>query len=122
MKVLFLKDVKGQGKAGEIKEVADGYAKNFLIKNKLVEMASATNINEANQKKQAEIARLAKERAEAQTLCDAINGQNVVVKVKSGESGKIFGSVTSKEIADAMQKLGYEIDKKRIVLKDNIKN
>ena len=122
MKVIFLKDVKGTAKAGEIKEVADGYARNCLIKKGLAEEATAVKVNSLKIQneakdfhKQEEIKAL---RAEAKRL----NGESVTLSIKCGENGKLFGSVTSKEIADVLTEKGYSVDKKKIIIKDTIKS
>lgn len=122
MKVLLLKDVKAQGKQGEIIEVSDGYGRNFLIKKGLAEEANAKVINEVNQKNLAEKNRKAQEFQEALELRNKIDNSVVKVKIQCGEGGKMFGSVTSKEIAEALLAQGIEIDKKKIDIKTPIKN
>ncbi len=121
MKVLLLQDIKAQGKKGEIVEVNDGYARNFLIKKGLAKEATASVVNETNQKN----AQLAKKKAEelqaAKDLASKLDTKEVVVSIKTGENGKFFGSVTNKEIAEALLKMGYDIDKKKINIKDPIK-
>lgn len=121
MKVVLLQDVKGKGKKGDIINVNDGYGMNFLLPKGLAVAATAGAVNETNQKKAADEARRAKELAAANELASKLNMATVTVKVKCGESGKIFGSVTSKEIADQLNKLGYPVDKKNIMLPDPIK-
>lgn len=122
MKVILLEDVKAQGKKGQIIEVNDGYARNFLLKKNLAAPATASVLNELKQKEAAEARQRELEKAAAQSLYDNINGTTVKVKVKCGDSGKLFGSVTSKEIADALNEYGYKVDKKMIMLKEPIKN
>ena len=122
MKVVFLEDVKGQGKKGDIVDVSDGYARNFLIKKNLAKEANSSAINEAKQKREAEERRKAAEKAEAQNLAKNLFGKEISLFVKCGDNGKIFGSVTSKEISEELLKSGFDIDKKKIVLKENIKN
>lgn len=122
MKVLLLQDVKAQGKKGDIIEVNDGYAKNFLIKKKMAIQATNQVINETNQKKASEARKLEIERQEAIKLAERLNGNTVVVEIACGEKGKMFGSVTAKEISDSLMKSGYDIDKKKINLKEPIKS
>lgn len=122
MKVVLLEDVKGQGKKGDIVDVSDGYARNFLIKKNLAKEANSSAINEAKQKREAEERRKAAEKAEAQNLAKNLFGKEISLFVKCGDNGKIFGSVTSKEISEELLKSGFDIDKKKIVLKENIKN
>ena len=122
MKVILLKDVKGLGKAREIKEVSDGYARNFLFKQKLAEEATAVKVNSLNIKLNAEDYHRQEEIKALKAQAQSINGKSVEVKIKCGENGKIFGSITSKEIADAIEHLGVKVDKKKILLKEPIKN
>lgn len=122
MKVILLKDVKGLGKARDIKEVSDGYARNCLIKQGLAEEATAVKINSLNIKKGAEEFHRQKEIKALKEQAKNLNGKNVTLKIKCGENGKIFGSVTTKEIADAINELGFNVDKKKVLLKDAIKN
>ena len=122
MKVILLKDVKGLGKAREIKEVSDGYARNFLFKQKLAEEATAVKVNSLNIKLNAEDYHRQEEIKALKAQAQSINGKSVEVKIKCGENGKIFGSITSKEIADAIELLGVKVDKKKILLKEPIKN
>ncbi len=121
MKVVLIKDVKGSGKAGDVIEAKDGFAQNFLIKNGLAKVADAAAINENKaQKAAAEFHR--KETLKAnKELKEKLNGAEVSLQVKSGAAGKFFGSVTNKEIADKLSELGYDIDKKKIILQSNIK-
>ncbi|MEG1535434.1 MAG: 50S ribosomal protein L9 [Clostridia bacterium] len=121
MKVLLLQDVKTQGKKGEIIDVNDGYGRNFLIKKGLGREATASVVNETNQRIAAEEKRKQQELSDAQATASQLNGKKIEVAIKCGESGKLFGAVTSKEIAESFSKMGYEIDKKQIVCKENIK-
>lgn len=121
MKVLLLQDVKAQGKKGDIIEVNDGYAKNFLIKKKMAIQATNQVINEVNQKKASEARRLELERQEAVKLAQRLDGNTIIVEIACGEGGKMFGSVTAKEVSEALLKAGYEIDKKKINIKEPIK-
>ena len=122
MKVILLKDVKAQGKKGDVIEVSDGYAKNFLLKQGLAQVANVDNMNSLTIKNAAVARQKALEKQAAQELAEKLNGKTVTVEVKTGENGKIFGSVTAKEIAEAFVKAGYSVDKKQIVLKEGIKN
>ena len=122
MKVILLKDVKSQGKAGDIIEVSDGYARNFLFPKKLGVEANAANLNEVKLKKANEEKRAAEDLAKAKETAEELKNVTVTVKIKAGADGKAFGSVSSKEIAEAVkEQAGMEIDKKKIVLKEPIK-
>ena len=121
MKVLLLQDVKAQGKKGEIVEVNDGYARNFLIKKGLAKEATAGVINETNQKNAQEAKNKAAALKAAQDIAAQLDTKEVEVSIKMGDNGKFFGSVTNKEIADALLAMGYDIDKKKIIIKDAIK-
>lgn len=121
MKVLLLVDVKGTGKKGEIKEVADGYAKNFLLKTGKAKIADNSAINENNRKIEANSYHREMEKQAAQKLANELKNTKVVVEIKCGENGKTFGSVTSKEISEALKAKGYDIDKRKIELKEPLK-
>ncbi len=121
MKVIILKDVKNVGKAGEIKEVSDGYARNCLIKQGLAEEATAVKINSLNIKKGAEDFHRQEEIKALKLQASNLNGKSVTLSVKCGDNGKVFGAITSKEIADAVNELGFNVDKKKVLLKDSIK-
>ena len=122
MKVLLLQDVKGQGKKGEIIDVNDGYARNFLIKKKLATEATASVLNETKQKKAAEEKRRKEEYDNAVEQAKRLKGLAVDVKIRCGENGKAFGAVTSKEISERLAEIGYDVDKKKILLSDPIKS
>ncbi len=122
MKVILLKDVKGIGKVNEIKEVSDGYARNFLIKKGLAEEATAVKVNSLNIKLDSQDYHRQEEIKALKEEAKKLDGKTVVAKLKSGENGKIFGSVTAKEIADGINALGFSVDKKKVLLKDAIKN
>ena len=122
MKVILLQDVKGQGKKNDIINVSDGYARNYLIKNKLAVEATSSMVNSLEISKKADEHRKAVEKAEAVALAQRINGMNVVVKIKVGETGKLFGSLNTQSVADALKEKGVEIDKKKIVINDVIKS
>ncbi len=123
MKVIFLQDVKGKGKKGEVKEVSTGYANNFLFKNKLAEEATPANIKKlkAQQNKALEEAKEIKDQAE--NIKNKLGKITVSIKAKSGEDGKLFGSITSKQIAEKL-KDDYKItiDRRKIDLNDPIKS
>lgn len=121
MKVVLLKDVKGSGKAGDIIEAKDGFAQNFLIKNGLAKVADAAAVNENKAKKAAEEFHRREQLKANKELREKIDGAEITIQVKSGAAGKFFGSVTNKEIAERLVELGYEIDKKKIILQSNIK-
>ncbi len=120
MKVILLKDVKSQGKKDDVIDVSDGYARNFLIKNGLAIAATAGALNEAGQKKAALAKKQAEEKQEAEALAKQLKGQVVEVRAKCGD-GKMYGSVTTQHIADALKDKGIDIDKKKLVLKDNVR-
>ncbi|MCM1150096.1 MAG: 50S ribosomal protein L9 [Butyricicoccus sp.] len=123
MKVILSTDVKGQGKKGELKEVSDGYARNYLLPRKLAVEANADNMNALRLKEKAKAAQIAAEKAKA--LENAKQLESIIVKIsaKAGSNGKLFGSITSKEICDALSKQhGIEIEKQKIVQAEPIKN
>ena len=121
MKVILLADVKGTGKKGEIKEVSDGYARNMLIKKGLAKEATAVELNSLKIKREAEEFHRREEQKRLMELADKLKGQTVTCKVKAGEKGKVFGSVTSAEIASCLNDMGFEVDKK-MIQSDSIKN
>ena len=123
MKVIFLQDVKGKGKKGEVKNVADGYAHNFLIKKGLAVEATSANIRALEGQKKKEKKEAAEELKSAKELKKQLEEITVELSAKSGEGGRLFGSVTSKQIADALQK-GHQlkVDKRKIELNDAIRS
>ena len=121
MRVVLLKDVKGTGKKGEIKEVADGFAKNFLFKNNFAKLADKSAINENQFQNEAAKYHKQQEILAAKELAKKLEGKNVSLKIKCGENGKTFGSVTSKEISEALEKINLPLDKKKIEIKEPIK-
>lgn len=121
MKVILKQDVKGTGKKGEIIDVSDGFAKNFLLKKGLAEMASSVAVNSLKLQKEAEERRRREEIAAIRELAGKMDKSKITVSIKCGENGKVFGSVTSKEIAARLADLGFDVDKKKILLKDAIK-
>ena len=122
MKVILLQDVKGQGKKGEVVEVNEGYARNFLVKKGLAEIATAAKLNDISMKKSAADFHKAEEIKATRELAKTINGKTFIVKIKAGQNGKVFGSVTSSNISDSLAAAGYSIDKKKIVVPTPIKN
>lgn len=122
MKVIFNVDVKGQGKKGELKEVSDGYARNFLLPRKLVTEATADNLNAFRLKEKAKAAQIAKEKAQALEVSKKLGEIQVVIKAKAGAGGKLFGAVTSQEISKALkEQFDIEVEKNKIVQADPIK-
>ncbi len=121
MKVILLKDVKAQGKKGDVVNVSDGYARNFLFPKGLATEATAEGLNSIRIKREAEQFHKDQQVAAAKENAGKIKGANVELSVKSGANGKVFGSVTAREIADALSEKGIEIDKKQIVLSSPIK-
>ena len=122
MKVILKQDVKGQGKNGDIVNVNNGYARNFLIPRGLAEEANADALNSAVLKKQAQDFHKEEEKKQAQKAKLELEKLTVVLKVKCGENGKVFGSVTNALISSQLQQMGYTVDKKKIVLKEPIKS
>lgn len=120
MKVILSADVKGLGKKGDVVEVADGYGKNFLIKKGMAKAATASSIHEAAQKKASQDFHKAEEIKALKALAAELDGKSVNVKIKAGENGKVFGSVTAAHVAAALAEAGYDIDKKKIKM-ENVK-
>lgn len=121
MKIILLQDVKGQGKKGEVVDVNEGYARNFLIKKGLAEIATASKLNDINMKKSAADFHKAEEIKATKELAKEISGKNFTVKIKAGQAGKVFGSVTGANISDALKAAGYDVDKKKVALSAPIK-
>ena len=123
MKVILLQDVKGKGKKGQMIEVSDGYARNFMLPRKLAVEATADAINTMKMNDKATQERQARERAEAMDISRKLRELTLVVKAKGGGAGKLFGSVTNQEIADSLKnQTGIALDKRKIVLSDPIKS
>ena len=122
MKVILLQDVKGKGKKGQMIEVSDGYARNFMLPKKLAIEATTDAINTMRMNDKATQERIAKEKAEALATSKKLREMTVIVKAKGGGAGRLFGSVTNAEIADALAKQGIKLDKRKIVLNETIKN
>jgi large subunit ribosomal protein L9 len=123
MKVIFLKDVKGKGKKGEVKNVADGYAHNFLIKQGLAVEANTSAVNSLEAQKKKEQKEAETELKEAKQLKEKLEQLTVTLTAKSGEGGRIFGSITTKQVADELQKVHkIKIDKRKMELNDPIRS
>ena len=123
MKVILLQDVKGKGKKGQMLEVSDGYARNFMLPRKLAIEATADAINTMRMNDKAAAEKAAKERAEALEISKQLRAMTLVVKAKGGGAGRLFGSITNQEIADALEKAsGIKLDKRKIVIADPIKS
>ncbi len=123
MKVILLEDVKSLGKKDEIVNVSDGYARNYVLPKKLGVEATPKNLNELKLKKAHEDKVAAEILAQAKALADKMKDESVTLSLKVGEGGKTFGSISSKEIAEAMKsQLGHNIEKKKIILKEPIKS
>lgn len=122
MKVIFVKDVKGKGNKGDVKDVSDGYARNYLLKYKMAEEANRGNMKALDAKQRKEDKMEQEEKEEAIALKDTLADLTVELKAKSGDAGRLFGSITSKQIATALEKdHGYKIDKRKIELDQPIR-
>ena len=123
MKVILLQDVKGKGKKGQMLEVSDGYARNFMLPKKIAIEATPDAINTMRMNDKATQERIAKEKAEALALSKQLREMTLVVTAKGGGAGRLFGSVTNQEIADSLKaKAGIALDKRKIIIADPIKN
>ena len=123
MKVIFNVDVRGQGKKGELKDVSDGYARNYLLPRGLAAEATADNINAMKLKEKAKAAQLAREKAQAQENARKLEGVQVIIRARAGGAGKLFGAVTSQEISDALkEQFDIDIEKNKIVQAEPIKS
>lgn len=122
MKVILQQDVKGKGKKGQMIEVSDGYARNYMLPRKIAMEATADAINTMRMNDKATQERQARERAEAMELAKRMKAMTLTVYAKGGGAGRLFGSVTSQEIADALQSQGITLDKRKIVIDEPIKN
>ena len=122
MKVVLLADVKGSGKKGELVNVSDGYARNFLFPKKLAKEANAQALNELKNAEESKAFKIKQETEAAQASADKINGKSVSILAKAGQGGKLFASVTAKEIAEAIKKqYGVDVDKRKIDTKGDMK-
>ena len=123
MKVILLQDVKGKGKKGQMLEVSDGYARNFMLPKKMAIEATPDSINTMRMNDKATQERIAREKAEALAVSKQLRELTVTVVAKGGGNGRLFGSITNAEIADALEKkTGIKLDKRKIVISDAIKN
>ena len=122
MKILLLQDVKGTGKKGDIVEVNDGYAKNFLIKKNLAKQADSVVLREKASQVASQERTKQLEHEAAVKKAENLKGKTFVIKAKVGDNGKLFGAITAKEIAEAVTNAGIEVDKKQIIMDTNIKN
>ncbi len=122
MKVIFLQDVKGKGKKGEVKNVSEGYARNYLLPKNLAAEANAGNLKTLEVKKQGEEKRVQQKLDEAKAFKDELEKLTVEIKAKSGEGGRLFGAVTSKQIAETLKKMKKKVDKRKIELDEPIRS
>lgn len=121
MKVILLQDVKGQGKKGDVKELSEGYVRNFLLPKGLAKLASDGNLKTLELQTASEQKRKDKEKEDAKALAARLEAITVVVKTKAGEGGRLFGAITSKQIAEALETQGIKVDKRKIELEDPIR-
>ena len=122
MKVILLQDVKGKGKKGQMIEVSDGYARNYMLPRKIAVEATADAVNTMRMNDKATQERIAREKAEAMEISRKLREMTVTVTAKGGGAGRLFGSVTNQEIADALAKTGINLDKRKITIAEPIKN
>ncbi|MGN1015622.1 MAG: 50S ribosomal protein L9 [Faecousia sp.] len=122
MKVILLQDVKGKGKKGQMIEVSDGYARNYMLPRKIAVEATADAVNTMRMNDKATQERIAREKAEAMEISKKLREMTVTVTAKGGGAGRLFGSVTNQEIADALAKTGIKLDKRKITIAEPIKN
>ena len=122
MKVILLQDVKGKGKKGQMLEVSDGYARNFMLPKKMAIEATPDAINTMRMNDKATQERIAREKAEALAVSKQLREMTVTVTAKGGGNGRLFGSITNAEIAEALAKQGVKLDKRKIVMYETIKN
>ena len=123
MKVILLQDIRGKGKKGQMIEASDGYARNYLLPRKMAVEATADNVNTMKMNDKAKAEQIAREKAKAQETAERLKTLTVIVKAKGGGAGRLFGSVTSDEIARALkEQTGIELDRRKIVQDEPIKN
>ena len=122
MRVILKEDVEGLGRAGDIVNVKDGYARNFLIPRGLALRATAKNVKALEKQREMILQKVNKERKRYEAFAQKLSELNVVIKKKAGEEGKLFGSVTSRDIAEALEEMGYQLDRKKIELEEPIKS
>ncbi|WCK54504.1 50S ribosomal protein L9 [Aneurinibacillus sp. Ricciae_BoGa-3] len=121
MKVIFQQDVKGQGKKGEVKEVSEGYARNFLLKKGLAKVATEGNVKMQAAHEKSEEKRKEQEFEDAKRLAEVVEQTTITIKAKAGEGGRLFGAVSSKQIADELKKTNLKIDKRKLTLDEPIR-
>jgi len=121
MKVIFLEDVKNQAKKGEVKNVSEGYARNFLFPRQLAQEATDANLQKLQKQHEEKARKEAQNLSEAKQLATQLEAQQIAIRTHAGEGGKLFGAVTTKHIADAIAEHGFQIDKRKVVLADPIK-
>lgn len=122
MKVIFLQDVKGKGKKGEVKNVAEGYARNFLLKNNLAIEANSGNMKTLEKKQENEQKKADEEKQQAEQLKDKLEKTTIELKAKAGDGGRLFGAVTNKQIAEELKKMKIKIDKRKIEMDEPIRS
>ena len=123
MKVILNQEIKALGKRGEVKEVSDGYGRNYLLPKGLAIEATSGNLKVLNDKKESAARKEEMEQAEAETLAKKLAGCKVTFKVKTGEGGRLFGSITAKDVADQIKKEhGFDLDKRKLAIDDSTKN
>lgn len=122
MKVILLQDIRGKGKKGQMLEVSDGYARNYMLPRKLAVEATPDAVNTMRMNDKATQERIAREKAEAMEISRKLRGMTLTVTAKGGGAGRLFGSVTNQEIADALEKNGIKLDKRKIAIADPIKS
>ena len=122
MKVILLQDIRGKGKKGQMLEVSDGYARNYMLPRKLAVEATPDAVNTMRMNDKAIQERIAREKAEAMEISRKLRGMTLTVTAKGGGAGRLFGSVTNQEIADALEKNGIKLDKRKIAIADPIKS
>lgn len=122
MQIVLLKDIKRLGKAGEVRNVADGYARNYLIPRGLATPATAGAVHEAKEHAAAEAKHVAREQAEAQSLADELSGVALTFKARAGETGHLYGSITTADIAEGLEKqTGKPVDRRKVALEEPIR-
>ncbi|WP_017725822.1 50S ribosomal protein L9 [Halalkalibacterium ligniniphilum] len=122
MKVIFLENVKGKGKKGEVKNVPDGYARNYLFPNNLAKEATSGNVKNLEAQKKSEQKKAEEAFEDAKKYKEELESLTVEIKAKSGEGGRLFGAISTKQIVEALNKLGKKVDKRKILLDDPIRS
>ncbi|WP_096437984.1 50S ribosomal protein L9 [Alteribacter populi] len=121
MKVIFLQDVKGKGKKGDVKNVSEGYARNYLLKNNLAIEANNANMKSLEKKKESQNKKAQQEVEDAKAFKGKIESTTVELKAKAGDGGRLFGAVTNKQVAEKLKKMDMKVDKRKIVMKEPIR-